>query len=60
MGSAGRFLKRLRRGGIGDLVVGLSGLVYIVLTLALSLDAPVFSVLFIAVAGYQLFAGRGQ
>lgn len=40
-----------------ELVLGLSGLIYVVLTFSLSLDSPLLSILFIALAGY-LVSGR--
>jgi hypothetical protein len=43
-----------------ELVLGLSGLVYVVLILALSLDSPFLSMLFIALAGYDLLINRGR
>jgi len=43
-----------------ELVLGISGLAYVVLTLSLSLDSPLLSLLFIALAGYELVAVRGR
>jgi hypothetical protein len=43
-----------------ELVLGLSGLIYVVLTLSLTLDSPLLSILFIALVGYDLVSGRAQ
>jgi hypothetical protein len=51
---------RLSRRAKWDLALGFAGVVYIVLTLALSLNAPLLSFLFVALAGYELFAGRNR
>jgi hypothetical protein len=51
---------RLSRRAKWDLVVGVSGVIYVALTLWLSLDSPLLSLLFIALAGYDLLAGRNR
>lgn len=43
-----------------DLVLLISGVVYLGLLLALNLTSPIFSVAFVAGAGYELFAGHGH
>ena len=42
---------RLSRRAKWDLVLGVSGVIYVALTLSLSLDSPLLSLLFIALAG---------
>ena len=58
--SSYRSTSRLSRRDKWDLALGISGLVYIALTLALSLDAPFLSVLFVGLAGYELVTGRNR
>jgi hypothetical protein len=41
-----------------DIALGVSGVIYVALTLAWSLDAPLVSLLFVGLAGYELVAGR--
>jgi hypothetical protein len=50
-------------GGIGkrafwDLTIGGAGLVYLVLVLFVDLDSPIFGLLLIVLAGYELLAPR--
>jgi hypothetical protein len=54
--SAGRFSRRAK----WNLALGISGLIYVALTLMLSLNAPLFSILFIGLAGYELITGRNR
>ncbi len=41
-----------------DLAVGLSGVVWVVLTLALTLSSPAILILLALVAGYEMLAGH--
>jgi fatty acid desaturase len=50
---------RLNRRAIWDLLLAIAGLVYVVLILWLSLDTPLFSLLFVSLAAHQLFCRRG-
>lgn len=52
--------RRLSRRAIWDLALALGGLVYVVLILWLSLDTPLFSLLFVSLAAHQLFSRRGE
>jgi hypothetical protein len=49
---------RLSRRAKWDLAVAIWGLAYVTLVLTLNLSSPLLSVVFVAVAGYELFAGR--
>ena len=51
---------RLSRRAKWDLALGFGGAIYIFLTLALSLNAPLLSILFVAAAAYELVAGRNR
>ena len=51
--------RRLSRRAKWELALGISGLIYVALTLMLSLESPILSVLFIVLAGYGLVTGRG-
>jgi hypothetical protein len=51
---------RLSRRAKWDLALWLGGAVYVFLMLALSLNAPLLSILFVAAAGYQLVVGRNR
>lgn len=42
-----------------DLALAFGGLLYVVLILWLSLDTPLLSLLFVALAAHQLFSRRG-
>lgn len=53
-----RPVSRLSRRAKLDIALGLSGLIYIIVTLILSLNAPLLSILFIGLAGYELVAGH--
>jgi len=57
--SSGHAPHRLSRRAKWELALGISGVIYVVLTLSLSLDSPIFSILFIALVGYDLLIGRG-
>lgn len=50
--------KRLSRRAKWDLTLVLAGVMYILLTLALSLNAPLFSLLFIALVVREWVSGR--
>jgi len=54
--SASRFSRRAK----WNLALGISGLIYVALTLMLSLNAPLLSILFIGLAGYELVTGRNR
>ena len=54
--SAGRLSRRAK----WNLALGISGLIYVALTLMLSLNAPLLSILFIGLAGYELVTGRNR
>jgi hypothetical protein len=49
---------RLSRRAKQDLAVGLSGLVWVTLTLLLTLSSPAISLFFAVLAGYELLAGH--
>jgi hypothetical protein len=55
-----RSAHRVSRRAKWELALGLAGAVYIVLTLVLSLNAPLLSILFIALAVYELVAARNH
>lgn len=50
--------RHLSRRAKWELALAAAGLIYIALTLALSLSSPLLSVLFIGMAGYFLVTGR--
>jgi len=50
--------KGISRRAKWDLALALGGVVYILLTLALNLNTPLVSILFIALAVRELMAGR--
>jgi len=41
-----------------DIALGLFGMIYIIVTLILSLNAPLLSILFVGLATYELVAGH--
>jgi len=51
---------RLSRRAKWDLALAISGFAYVVLTLTLSLSAPVFSLLFLTLAGRELIVRRDR